>query len=405
METPETEALFAELLARCAVVEDLNGPQVEAFVSGLVPMFDDELATTDGFVTYCGSNPGPVSALVCAAMAELFRGDDQDLSEKAASVVAATDAGAATAVQDQIGASVPSGAWTVQAPFGRSIMLGFDNPAAAASVDEPVQDEPAEDGSATDGRHSVMVELDEQGRLMDLQLSGAAELMVDDAGSVDTRVQIEAVEIEEGLARIVAAWPSPGEMVQDPGPGIAANLQFVRHRIWQATGTLLSVITLSTPAVDVQRGLDQAEYAEANRAALSTLRAALGDVGKEASDTERADSAAGRAWLGVVRGDGGELSSRERDALLWLEWADWLGAGIGLERAGDAAEISGSVLVDHVNRCPEVSSSIDKADRDYAEWAFDVAIDLLEDAGAVAEGRLTSEGSAALIPALVQAWS
>ena len=52
-----------------------------------------------------------------------------------------------------------------------------------------------------------------------------------------------------------------------------------------------------------------------------------------------------------------------------------------------------------------MSSTIDKGDRDYAEWAFDVAIDLLIDEGVVADGVLTPAGHQALGPALVAAWA
>jgi len=62
--------------------------------------------------------------------------------------------------------------------------------------------------------------------------------------------------------------------------------------------------------------------------------------------------------------------------------------------------------VDHVNRCPEVSSSIDKADRDYAEWAFDVALDLLRDRGVITDDRrLTAEGHESLRHGLAAAWT
>lgn len=400
METPETEALFAEIFARCDMVEELGGPQVEAFVSGLLPLFDDEPVSAMGFVEYCREHPGPTSSLVCGALSELVRSEDEALSA-AASAVAEADLGPAGAApsQAEIGMSALTGAWTIRAPFGRSIMLGFSNPvAAAAAADAEARGHFAEESN--DGRHSILVELDDDGLLVDLQLSGAAENMVDDAGSVDSRVIVEPIAVEDGLGRIVDGWPTPDSRIENHGPGIAANQRFVRHRVWLATETLLPLIVLAEPSIDVQRGLDDAEYANANRAALSTLQAALGDIAGESAET-----ASQKAWAGVVRGDGGELSGRERDALLWLEWADWLGAGIGLVRAGEGAEMSGAVLVDLVNRCPEVSSVIDKADRDYAEWAFAIAIDLLEDAGAVVGGQLSADGRAALVPALVQVWS
>lgn len=408
--TPETQALFAELFARCSVVQELDGPQIEAFVSGLMPVFDDGVATVLGFIDYCAAQEGSTAALICGALGELMRGESNDGVVAAEAVVSAVAKGPGLAsAQSQIGASELTGAWTVTAPFGRSVMLGFDNRAAresaAAAVGSAQDDRDAgerPDEEVIDARHSILVELDGDGFLADLQLSGAAEMMADDAGSVDGRVVISPLDPEEALALVVQAWPAADVAVQSHGPGVVANQYFVRHRVWQSTGTMLPMIALVEQTVDVQRGLDDGEFAEANRAALSTLQAALGDLSHMAAPGDTTPS--GEAWIGVVRGDGGELSGRERDALLWLEWADWLGAGIGLARAGEAAAVSGSALVDYVNRCPEVSSVIDKADRDYAEWAFAVAIDVLEDAGAVAGGQLTAAGRAGLLPALVQAW-
>ena len=144
------------------------------------------------------------------------------------------------------------------------------------------------------------------------------------------------------------------------------------------------------------------EYVEANRAARSTLQAALGEVPE---DSLQIATPEGQAWISAIRGDAAGVSPRERDALIWLEWADWLGVGIGLHRAGVGAPMNGSAFVDLVNRCPEVSSSIDKNDRDYAEWAFETALDLLADSGVVHAGVLTEAGMAALGPAMVEAWT
>lgn len=104
------------------------------------------------------------------------------------------------------------------------------------------------------------------------------------------------------------------------------------------------------------------------------------------------------------------LISAERDAVLALEWADWLGAVIGVVRAGAGTAVDGAALVDHINRCPEVTSTIPKADRDRIAWAFDTVIagwpaaDLLAvapDGGAT----LTPLALTAIPAALHAAWS
>ena len=139
-----------------------------------------------------------------------------------------------------------------------------------------------------------------------------------------------------------------------------------------------------------------AEIDDANRAARSTLLAAVGEPGSTAGPHP--------AWVDVVCRSAPGLSPREREALLWLEWADWLGAGIGLVRTPELGPLDGEALVDLVNRCPEVSSTVHADDRDYAAWAFDVALDHLRDAGLVVDDELTSEGQSSLHPSLIAAW-
>ncbi|MEZ5165243.1 MAG: hypothetical protein R2695_01680 [Acidimicrobiales bacterium] len=45
---------------------------------------------------------------------------------------------------------------------------------------------------------------------------------------------------------------------------------------------------------------------------------------------------------------------------------------IGLVRAGAGTSVAGATLVDLVNRCPEVTSTVPKQDRARIAWAFDV---------------------------------
>lgn len=403
---PETDELLAELFHRSEIVADLNGPQVEAWVSGLFPAFGDEISPV-AFVAYCLQQGGAQSALVCRAIGQLASGE---LALKAAA--AAQDlAGVLPAAGAEIGASSLLGTWNVEAPFGRSVVFGFD--VLDAESGEPAQEPRAAETNSEgrnlddalgedplhDLRHSILVELDRDGRVEDIQLAAAPHDLLSEAAAADDRVAVTEIDVNEATDAVIGGWPAAGNNAADFGPGMAANEQFLRHRIHQLSGIELAQLSHDALEVDIRRGLDDDEFADANRAARSTLRAALGEI-QAPIDV----SGLHMAWAGVIRGDGGELSPRERNALLWLEWADWLGAGIGMIRAGETAEVSGSALVDHVNRCPEVSSAIDKSDRDYAEWAFEVALDLLADAGAIEDNALTAEGYAALGPALALVW-
>ena len=388
---PETEALLADLFERSAIVAELDGPQIEAWVSGLFPLFEDG-ASGKAFVAYCRERPSIASALVCAAIAELADGTDEPLGASARQAlgdIVVED----PPVLKQIGTSSLQGAWSVRAPFGQSIVLGFDVAAIEQPSDDPGDDEPV------DHRHSILVEVGDDGTVEDLQLAGAAQTLLDEASASDERVQVRELDVADAIETIASSWPTESATARTLGPGVGSNQQFVRRR-FARLGTTLPAIAVEPVAVDIRRGLDDREFDEANRAARSTLQAALGLGDDDAAD----DTDTHRAWIGVIRGDGGELTRRERDALLWLEWADWLGAGIGLHRAAAGAAADPESLVDYVNRCPEVSSSIDKADREYAAWAFGVALELLEDVGAVADGKLTETGYAALGPAMAAAW-
>jgi len=406
---PETAALLRELYERASIVTELDGPQIEAWVSGLFTVFDDH-ATPIAFVDLCVGEATEQGALLVAAVAELTGGLDPEAAEHAhqqnqPDLLPGWAAG--------IGTSVLNGAWSVAAPFGRSIVLGFENPQAAPvddAQDRDVLDRDAPDNDVAgeeepeDLRHSILVELDGRGRLVDLQLTGPPQSLLNEAAADDDRVAVAELDVSEALSTVIAAWPEAESSATTFGSGFDSNQQFVRRRIVAASGHALSAVHGAEAQIDVRRGLNDYEYADANRAALSTMQAAVGlpdGITDEAAVAELVP-----AWVSVVHGDIPDVSPPEREALLWLEWADWLGAGIGLLRAGSGAEATGETLVDHVNRCPEVSSSIDKADRDYAEWAFDVALDLLQDRGAVTEDRqLTVAGYQSLWHGLVAAWN
>ena len=393
MQSPTQDDLLAELHDRATVVLDLDGPQIEAWTSGLFAVLDDDVSPA-AFAAYCATQQSPHGELVCHAITYLAEGLDPDTHAAASATAAAT-----AAMPAGIGGSQLTEAWEVRAPFGRSIVLGFDPPDVGGAAEQPAEDILDTDEQPPTGHHAILVEIGEDGVVADLQLSGPAAELVHDAAESDSRVEVQPVALDTALAMVVDAWPPAGDDTAEFGPGVAANQQFVRQRLRHVTGQALPALSNRPAAVDIRRGLDDNEFERANAAARSTLRAAIGEV-----PVSGASSDAVAALASVVRGDSDAVTGRERDALLWLEWADWLGAGIGLTRAGVGASATGLDLVDYVNRCPEVSSTIDKDDREYAGWAFDVALDLLEDAGLIAEGTLTAEGHGALAPGLMAAW-
>ncbi len=116
-------------------------------------------------------------------------------------------------------------------------------------------------------------------------------------------------------------------------------------------------------------------------------------------------------WLGAA---GGLISAREETGLdteeestvMALEHADWLGAVVGLVRAGVGASAEPEALVGYIDACPEVDGTVDPDDASLVETAFELVLPAWEAAGAVDEDRrLTSLGWWGLPRALASAWS
>lgn len=373
MGNDEQLELFDELHRRSALLPELDAPRIEGFVSGFFAVWDtvdDEIA----FVAFCRDRPGPVSALLCAALVSLGDPATSAAARRAFDSMS-TDAPAAAG---ELGRSSPVAAWSVQAPFGRSIVIGCA--VAAGDID-----------------HAMLFELDEDEVLVDLQLTGSPAELVDPELTGDSTLEVASLDVADAVALVGRSWRSALGRIE-PTPGLLSNQRFARRRLHEAdTEEPLPTFGAMAGSIDVSRGMSPEEIAEANTAACNTLRAAVG----EPAEGERAN----QAWVEVVRGAVPGVSPRERDALLWLEWADWLGAGIGLLRHRDRGALDGQVLVDLVNSCPEVSSTIQGADRDYAAWAFDIALEHLADAGLLDDEELTDGGRRSLHPSLLEAWA
>lgn len=98
------------------------------------------------------------------------------------------------------------------------------------------------------------------------------------------------------------------------------------------------------------------------------------------------------------------LDHDARTAVLDLEWADWLGAVIELIRRGPGTSVDPEALVNHINRNPEVTSTIPKKDRPRIGWAFGAVTDLWEPIGLADASGITTFGCAVLPRALDRAW-
>jgi hypothetical protein len=116
-------------------------------------------------------------------------------------------------------------------------------------------------------------------------------------------------------------------------------------------------------------------------------------------------------WLGAAGGlispreDTG-LGEEEEGTIMSLDFADWLGAIIGLVRGGLGKSAWPEDLVRYIDECPEVEGSVDPADVALIEGAFEAVIPAWQAAGALdGDRRLTAMGRWGLPRALAWAWN
>jgi hypothetical protein len=106
----------------------------------------------------------------------------------------------------------------------------------------------------------------------------------------------------------------------------------------------------------------------------------------------------------AMRADSG-LDPELEAAVMTLELADWVGAVLGLARAGVGASAEPAALVETINTCPEVEGTVDPEDADLVELAFEVVLPTWQATGVVdADRRLTALGAWGLPEALARAW-
>lgn len=386
-----TESLSAELFRRSSVVLSFDGAQVEAWCSGLFAAWDSD-AEAKEFIDYCATAGGPVAALVCRGLAAVSGGAVADHALKVA-----------TPLQDllpangtQIGSIRFHQAWVVTGVDSVSVVFGC---------------------GVLGADHSLLFELDSDGSLVDIQAGGrprdllvmapGEDVDVDDADAETLELEglaIDEANLETAVQHVVRAWEVAAEAEQLWSPTTRANERIAARRLEAAIGRELVALRHVPPSTDAYpfRGLSEVEFREANAASLSTLRSALG---KLPDPSTGADSAAFAAWTAALIGDITDLDAAETEAVRWLEWADWLGAGLGLLRAGPGSAADPEVLVTMVNRCPEVSSTIDARDREWALYAFGLVVEHLTDNGVIVDGQLSDDGYDTLGPAMVAAWS
>ncbi len=289
---------------------------------------------------------------------------------------------------------------------------------------------------AADERHVLVLDLvpgaGDTGETIGEATGGPAELLdatADESAGLKSR-SVPAPELAERVARAMRSTSEPSASFVAVGRVVLARLSSfgiddLEPPVW---------IEPDVPALPERDADDDAWAADVVRRALgepltpdaldpaavgaaaATLRAAAdtddelaqwlaASVGPIDLDEPDADVVLAVLAAAVAPASLMPLTGDARQAVLELEFADWLGAVLGVVRAGTGTHVDPDVLVDHVNRCPEVTSTIPKSDRARVAWAFAVAVEAWGPLGVVdPDNCLTDFGAAVLPAALVRAW-
>ncbi len=93
-------------------------------------------------------------------------------------------------------------------------------------------------------------------------------------------------------------------------------------------------------------------------------------------------------------------------ALIELEPADWVGVILGMSRAAIGTDIDGDALVRFINKAPEITTTIPKADAPRLAWTFEQMLYAWEVTGVLTDVGAVSAAASWLLPrAAVAAWS
>ena len=412
---------FDEVLDEAEMLFDLDAARAEVWVSGLVAEWVD----TDDLLALLGASDRPEALAIACALEAIV----PEAAHTAETLVAAGMVRPEWA--EVIGSAVAMLAWEIVDPFSgnSSLVVEFEH--------------------ADLVRHSMLVEIEDEAAV---DINFGPPGLVDDAfAESDTRsLSVHEWPADRALSAIGDAM---ARTAADPDVPVtddyAMNAAVAMARIGlfgfeDGTGfqVLLGPVRDAPVVAGAIRSVRDPLEAEADAAACATLRSALArQLALPAPMVERADAAARvRAALAgasdpdlvALAHDAGlgdpalvddhELLARlagafvvpgallafapaERDALRGLEWADWLGAVIPLVRAGAGADASPMQLVQNINRCPEVTTTVPKRDAPVVADVFSRMLHAWELTGAIDDqGRLTTLGAWLVPRSLLYAW-
>lgn len=424
-EAPLDRQLIDQVLDQVTQLRDVDdSARAEAWASGVLGLWREPGADVDA----PAADRQLIEALVeagsddaCALAHTLTEVGSESSRDAARAAVAALEQGGAMPPpwSSSVGTAKPGDGWSIADPgtAHRTVIIEF---------------------ISDDGSHTMLAELEES-RLTDLAFGPpAADLFaaLDEPG-VDP-LEPQETDSADLATELAAAWSvAMGEGVMPTESWVMnRSLALRRLELFAPVGELESMGWNEVPESGETPG-SLPEDREADAAARAVLIAALGEF--DGSPTGSVGDAApalririeAGGWPAVAISEGGGLdrdlndvdfvlaaaaayASRgdlpmpadEAAAVAALEWADWLGAVIEMVRSGSGSRITAAGLVDNVNRCPEVSTTIPKRDREYFEKAFGLVIEAWRFCGFLdADDRLTVLGMEAIPGGLDRAWS
>jgi hypothetical protein len=155
---------------------------------------------------------------------------------------------------------------------------------------------------------------------------------------------------------------------------------------------------LRDAAAQIRRGVGGGDYPY-------VYIAAAAGWGKDLPDDDRELWVGATGALTALREDSG-FDTQTEAGLVATELADWVGAVIGLVRAGVGASAEPAALVRYIDECPEVDGEVDPDDAVQLEFVFDTVMSAWAATGAIDDrGRLTPLGWWGLPRALGWAWN
>ncbi len=396
--------IIGEALSQAEELLKLDGPRAEAWASDLAA-----LALETG--------PDAISELIAAlqaregapAAAALWSID---------SIVGGVDISSpalepAPPWSSALGTSQCEGALLLRARRGESAAFRFvdsadDRHVLVVDLLPPEVGEATEQiGEVTVGPGDLLSVLGEEEAGIESRGHPAAELATRVAAALRATTKPRASAVANGrllVARLKAMGiepPAPPVWVIDDVPELAPrdpdDDNYARVVLARALGE-----PVAPPPGRVKSAAGRLRSAAARDETLAQwLAASVGPIDLDEADLDVVLAALAAP---IAPADLAPLDADAREAVLDLEWADWLGVVIGLVREGTGASVEPEALVDQINRCPEVTSTVPKKDRPRVAWALAVCTDQWSSLGLATDGALTELGVALLPAALDRAW-